>query len=139
DHFETALDVALGVGNRLAVLARERLRHLVHFLLRQLEELHQHAHAALRVGSRPCWLRGLGVLDGRAQLLLGGQRQLAAHAAVHGLHEVLAAAALSGDTLAADEMSDIEHDVSPCDWLAALNSFATVNATRARPHPMCAE
>ena len=40
----------------------------------QFDELHQHAGAALRVGRGPGRLRRLGVLDRRAHLGLGGER-----------------------------------------------------------------
>src|SRR5262249_19308212 len=59
DYFESALDVAFGVGDRLAVLGGEELGETVEFLLHPLEELEQHARATLRVGRRPDWLRRL--------------------------------------------------------------------------------
>ncbi len=62
-HLEPALDVALGVGDGLAVLARQAVGELVVVAVGELEELHQHAGAALRVGRGPGRLRGLGVLD----------------------------------------------------------------------------
>jgi len=49
DHLEPALDVALGVGNGLAVLAGQKLGEFVIVALRQFEELHHHAGAALRI------------------------------------------------------------------------------------------
>ena len=88
DHLEAALDVALGVGNGLAVLARQQLGELVVVALGQLEELHHHARAALRVGGRPFRLRGLGVLDRGANLGLGGQRHLGLDVAGHRLEDV---------------------------------------------------
>ena len=67
--FEAALDVALGVGDGLAVLAGEHVGELVICRVGdEFEELHQHAGAALRVGGGPGRLRRLGVLDGGAQL-----------------------------------------------------------------------
>ena len=66
DDLEAALDVALGVGDGLAVLAREQLGELVVVALHQLQELHQDAGAPLRVGRGPFRLRGTGVLDGGA-------------------------------------------------------------------------
>ena len=59
DHFEPALDVALGVGEGLAVLGGEQPGEAVVLLLRQLEELEQHARAPLRIGGSPGRLRGL--------------------------------------------------------------------------------
>jgi len=77
DHFEAALDVALGVGNGLAVLARQEVGERVVVARGEFEELHHHARAALRVGGGPGGLRGLGVLDGGAHL---GRRWPAARA-----------------------------------------------------------
>ena len=53
DDFEAALDVALGVGKRLAVLGGQEPRQRVEFLLGQFEEFHHHPRAPLRVGRRP--------------------------------------------------------------------------------------
>ena len=74
DHLDAALDVALGVRNGLAVLAGEQLGERVHLPGDEIEELHHHAGAALRVGGGPGGLRRLGVLDRLAQLGLRGQR-----------------------------------------------------------------
>ena len=74
DHFEAALDVALGVGDGLAVLARQEVGQRIIVALHQVEELHQHAHAPLRIGRGPGRLRRLGVLDGLAQIGLAAQR-----------------------------------------------------------------
>ena len=41
DHFDAALNVALGVGDRLAVLARQNVGELVVVLGDEIEELHQ--------------------------------------------------------------------------------------------------
>ena len=109
DHLDAALDVALGVGDGLAVLAGEDVCQGVVFAVGELEELHQHADAALRVGGGPADLRGLGVLDGLAKFVLGGQRDTGAHRAVHRLHDVLLATAGAGDALAADEVTVFDH------------------------------
>ena len=109
DHFEPTLDVALGVGDRLAVLARQDLGQRIVFAVHQFEELHQHAHAALRVGRGPGRLRSLGVLDRCTQFCGGSQRDGAAHGAVERLHDVLLAPAGAGDALAAYEMAIFDH------------------------------
>ena len=67
DHFEAALNVALGVGDCLAMFAGKDLGEFVILAVHQFEELHQHAHAALRIGRRPGRLGRLGVFDGGAQ------------------------------------------------------------------------
>ena len=117
DHFQPALDVALGVGDCFSMFPREYVGERVILPVYELEEFHQHAHAALRVGGSPADLRRLGVFDGRAEFLLRSQRHGAAHRAIHGLHDVLLAAAGSGDTFAADEMPVFDHDLAPWRFL----------------------
>ncbi len=106
DDFEAALDVALGVGNGLAVLARQQVGELVVIALRQFEELHHHARAALRIGVGPFDLGVPGVLDGGANLGLGGQRHLGLDVAGHRLENVGCPPGRALDLFAADEMSD---------------------------------
>jgi len=85
DHFDAALDVALGVGDRLAVLTRQDVREFVIVFGDQFKKLHQHAGAALRIDRSPGRLRRLRVLDRGANLGLGGERDVSAHRAVHRL------------------------------------------------------
>ena len=104
--FEAALDVALGVGHGLAVLAREQLGELVVVALHQLDEFRHDAGAALRVGRGPFGLRGAGVFHGGADLSLGRQRDLGLDVTGHRLENVGGAARGALDLLATDEMSD---------------------------------
>ena len=113
DHLDAALNVALGVGDRLAVLARQHVGELVIVLGDEIEELHQHACAALRIDRRPAKLRLFGVLDGGAHLSLGGERHIGAHRAVHRLEDVRGPTRLAGDLLAADEMPVFDHRSTP--------------------------
>jgi hypothetical protein len=53
DDFDPALDVALGVGQHLAVFGREQLGQAVVFFGGQLQKFEHHPRAALRVGGRP--------------------------------------------------------------------------------------
>ena len=108
-HFEAALDVALGVGNGLAMFAGQQFGQAVIFGFDQFDELAQDANATLRVGRSPGWLCSLGVFDSRAHFFLGGERYLALHRAVERLEDVCRAATLACHMLAADEMSDIAH------------------------------
>ena len=57
-HLEAALDVALGVGEGLAVLGGQQPGEVVVFGLHQLEELEHDAGAALRIGRGPGRLGG---------------------------------------------------------------------------------
>ena len=106
DHFEAALDIALGVGNGLAMLARQHICELVVVALRQFEEFHHDSGAALRVGVRPCFLCRLGVLDRGPDLGLGRQRHLGLDVARHRFEDVRGASRRALDLAAADEMSN---------------------------------
>ncbi len=66
DHFQPTLNIALGIGNRLAVFFREQSGEAVIFGVDEFEEAHHHAGAALRIGGCPCWLRFFGVFNGGA-------------------------------------------------------------------------
>jgi hypothetical protein len=108
-HLDAALDVALGIRNRLAVLTGEKVGERVHLPRDQVKELHHDAGAALRVGARPGGLGGAGILDGGPHLGLRGQRHLRDHLTGHWLIDVADAA---GDSFAmppADEMPDPAH------------------------------
>ena len=113
DHFEAALDVALGVGEGLAVLGREKPRQLVEFLLHQIEEFHQHARAPLRIGGGPGRLRRFGDRDGVLDLGVFGQRHLGLHLAGIGVEDVAEASRSPLHLFAADEVADLTHVVSP--------------------------
>ena len=71
---DAALDVALGVGHRLAVLAGEHVGELVHVAVDQRDEGGEHAGATLRIDGGPCRLGGLRHIDRRAHVVGGGER-----------------------------------------------------------------
>ena len=92
DHLEAALDVALGVGDDLAVLGGEQEGEIVHVGLDQRLELEHHPGAALRVGRGP---GGQGLAGGGDRALeVGGGAE--AHprldAAIVGVEHVALAA-----------------------------------------------
>ena len=99
------------------MLAGEQLRQFVVVLRDQVEELHQHAGAALRVDRGPFRLRLGRVADGGIEFGCRGESDLADHRAVHRLVDVGRAARGAGDVLAADEMSDLTHGRPPYEWL----------------------
>ena len=109
DDFEAALNVAFGIGDGLAVLARQELGQEIIFLVDEIEELHQHARAPLRIGGGPAGLGGLGIFDSGAHFGLRGQRHLGAHLAGHRFVDVREAAGGPFDPLAADEMGNRHH------------------------------
>jgi hypothetical protein len=63
DDLEPALDVALGVGDHLAMLGRQQVRELVHVRFDQRLEVEHHARAALRVGHARLHGAGIGIVD----------------------------------------------------------------------------
>ena len=105
DHLEPALDVALGVGDDLAVLGREQLGELVHVRFDQLLELEHDAGAALRVGRRPAGLGGIGGVDRLLQVGGGAEADPGLDRALVGVEDVRFAVA-GGIARAADEMVD---------------------------------
>ena len=113
DHFDAALDVALGVDERLAVLARENVGELVGVLGDEVVEFHQHAGAALRIGRAPGGLRRLGVENRGAHLRGGGERDRAAHRPVHRLKHFARPPRGARDALAADEVPVLDHGPLP--------------------------
>src|SRR6185437_1421505 len=62
DDFDSAQNIALGIGKSLAMLTRKQLRQSVIVSCHQFQELHQHANPPLRVGGCPFGLCRLGVL-----------------------------------------------------------------------------
>ena len=66
DHFEAALQIALGIVDDLAVLAGKQLGQLLHVVFQQLLELEHHPRAALGIGGGP----GRVHLPGRVHGLL---------------------------------------------------------------------
>ena len=118
-----ALDVALGVGDRLAVLAGENVGQRVVVTGDEVEELHQHPRAPLGISGGPGRLRCGGVLDRGADFSGGGERDACAHRAVHRLENLGGASRLAGYVLAADEMPILDH-VSLPSLMRGCRSYA---------------
>src|SRR5215471_14170907 len=108
-----SLNVALGVGEGLAVLGGQELGEAVELFLHELEELEQHPRASLRVGRGPGRLRRLRIGDGLIHLRFLGEADLGLHLAGIGVEHVAAAAGRASDVLAADEMADFAHACLP--------------------------
>ena len=107
DHLDAALDVALGVGHRLAVLEGQQLGQLVVVVVDQLDEAHHHPGAALRI---PCGPVLLG-LDGRCHrsvdVGLAGHRDFGLDLAGAGVEDVSGAGGLAGGALPVDEVRNL--------------------------------
>ena len=111
---EAADHVALGVGQGLAVLARQRLGQLVHVAVQQLDELHHHPRAALRVGGgpvRPGRAAAPATAASSSAALASGTR--ACTSPVAGLKTSAKRPDVPGDALAVDEMRELLHGVPP--------------------------
>ena len=110
--FEAALNVALGILDRLAMFGAEQLGQLVHVAIDQCHEIEEDAGATLRIGGRPfrlgsgggghCGLEIGGIGEGNAGLDIAGG----------GVEHVLELAALAGGLSAVDEMADGAHGAS---------------------------
>ena len=130
DHFQSALDVALGVGDGLAMFGRQGEGQFVHVAVQEAHEFHHHAGTALRVGGTPFDLRLRGVRGGRVKLGLGGQRHLGLHFASGRVEDVGAAAGRARHMLAVDPVSDLFHRYSP--FALTQNSLAEMPGKEAR-------
>jgi len=107
DEFQAALDVALGVGDDLAVLAGQQLGQLRHVGLDQPLELEHHPRAALGIGRGPAFEGVLGRLDGPVHLLDRRQLHPGLNLAGVRVEHVGEAARGPGEGRAVDEMVDV--------------------------------
>src|SRR4029079_11150107 len=105
DHLEPALDVPLGVGDDLPVLARQQVSQVVHVLFDEFLELEHDPRPALRVGRGPGRLGGLGGIDGFLEVGGTAEADLRLHLALVVVEDVALAFARS-EAGTADEMID---------------------------------
>jgi hypothetical protein len=61
DHFQTALDIASGIGNGLPVLGGKKLSEAVELSLYQFQKFEKNTGAPLRISCSPRGLSSLGV------------------------------------------------------------------------------
>ncbi len=112
NHFQAALDVAVAVGHRLAVLCRQQLGKRLLFLLHEIEKTEQHAGALLRVLRRPIGLGSRGIGDCRFRFRLGGQSDPGLNLAQCRVPHIGRAAAFARHRLATDEMTNIRYAIA---------------------------
>ena len=111
DHLQPALDIALGVGDDLAVLRGEQDGELVHILLDQLLIFEHHARAALRVGGGPGGLRLVGGVHRALQI--GGRAEADARLHLAGIGiENVAEAGRGRAAAARNEVIELAHRAS---------------------------
>ena len=101
-------------------------REAVEFLLREVEELHQHARAPLRVRGRPGRLRSLGDRYGVLDLGMLGEGHFGLHLAGIGIEHVAEASRSPLHLFAADEVADLTHELSP--WIMDGSSAVAMSA-----------
>jgi hypothetical protein len=93
DDLEAALNVALGVGDDLAVLGAERVRQLVHVCFDQFLELEHDAGAALRIRRCPSRLSSPGGVHRALELGRGAELHLCLNLALVRVEDVAGAVA----------------------------------------------
>ena len=117
DDFKPALDVALGVGDDLAVLCAEQLGQILHICLDQALVFKHHAGAALGVGGGPSGLCGEGGLHGALQRCGIAQTHFGLNGAGAGV-EYGAFACGWGARATYNDMIDITHSPRPSQIIA---------------------
>jgi hypothetical protein len=106
DDVDPTCDLALRVGEDLAVLGGDHRGQRVAVLLQQLEELQHHASAPQRRQVGPGRKGRARGLHGGIDLFDRGERDLARDVAGRRVVDRLAAPALAGDAAPVDEMTD---------------------------------
>ncbi|ATZ28652.1 hypothetical protein SLAV_34405 [Streptomyces lavendulae subsp. lavendulae] len=106
DDLQAALEIAVGVGDGLAVLGRQQPGQGIPFAFDELEEAHQDAGAPLGVPLAPVGLRLLGVGDGGLGVGAPGQRNAGLDGAGVGVVHVGEEPGRAGGVLSADEMGE---------------------------------
>jgi hypothetical protein len=104
DDFQPALNIALGIGDHLAMLGREKAREAVHLLLDQRLEIEHHAGAALRVRGGPGGEDRARGVNGGMEFSGVRQRHARLHLAGRRIEHIAEAGGYARDVLAVDEM-----------------------------------
>jgi hypothetical protein len=74
DDFEATENVALGILERLAVLAGWALRQIIQVAINEIDEADQYPRPALRIPRCPQWLGPARGCDGQFEFVLARQR-----------------------------------------------------------------
>ena len=109
DHLQAALDVALGVGDDLAVLAGKDLGQFVDPAFDQSLEFEHHPRAALRIGRRPADLGPGGGLNGGVEFVGGGEGDARLNLPGIGIEDVAEATGGPVDGRSVHEMLNLAH------------------------------
>ena len=108
DHLEPTLDVALRVGDDLAMFGGQQLGELLHVSLEQHLEVEHDARAPLRVGRCPAGERRIGRIDRALEVGRGAEPDACLDLAAVGIEHVALSLA-RGEARAVDEMVDSAH------------------------------
>ena len=109
DDLQPALDVALGIGDYLAMFGREHLGKLVHIGLYQPLIFEHHPRAPLGIHCGPGRLRRLGRRDRAIEERLVAKRHLRLNAAIVRIEHVAEPSRIAAGT-ADDVMIDLSHE-----------------------------
>ncbi len=109
DHLEPALDVASGVVDHFAVLARQQFGELLHVILDQLLVAKHHPRALLRVGRGPAGLDRFRRGDGAVEFGLAAERDLRLHGAAVRVEHVSHASVRSAAGASGYQVIDLAH------------------------------
>ncbi len=115
DHFQPALDIALGVGDDLAVFAGEQFGQRLHIALDQALEFEHHPRAALGVHRGPGGLCGLRGGHCALQRIGPAQHDFGLLTAVVGIHHRALAGGGQTGSATVDEMVDHAHEMAPAE------------------------
>ena len=109
DDFEATLNVAFGVGDGFAVLARQRFSQLVHVPVDQTDSFHHHPRPALGVGGSPFDLGNSRRGNSSVKLVFAGERHAGLDFAGGRVENIGKTTGRAFDVLAVDEMGKFLH------------------------------
>ena len=107
DHFQAAENIALGVGNGLALLGAQDRGDAFGVLANQRLQLEHDAHPRADRGQFPGLERALGGADSGIDLSGGGERNLGQHLLGGRVDDVVPLAGLRLDPFAVDQQFDL--------------------------------
>ena len=136
-HFDAALNIAMAVGNGLAVFCRQHLGKLFLFGIHQVDEFGHDARTPLRICCRPCRLGSPGIGNSRLQLGFTGQSNFCLNFAGVGVKYVSKPPGCARNQFAANEVPDfLDHTVLHTHPLPADGSLECVVPIRAKPRAL---
>ena len=108
-HFQATKNIALGIGNGLALLGAEDYSNALGMFADQGLELKHDAHARADRREFPGLERLMGSVDGRVDFIGGGKRDFGQHLLGGRVDDVLPLGGLGLDPLTVDQQLDLLH------------------------------